>query len=73
MIQHALQGGHQIGLPHPRRQPQQHRLVEAIERTALLRQPAHDRRRRQGPDRTSATTSVLSGTPSATAASAATV
>ena len=33
----------------PRRHPQQHRLVEPIDRTALLGKPAHDRRRRQLP------------------------
>src|SRR5262249_7426738 len=47
MIKHSLQRQYQISLAQPRRYLQQHRLIEAIERTTTLQKPAHDRRRRQ--------------------------
>src|SRR5262249_18872587 len=47
MIKHSLQRQYQISLAQPRRHLQQHRLIEAIERTTALQKPAHDRRRRQ--------------------------
>src|SRR6266481_4341329 len=47
MIEHSLQRRSQISLAHARRHLQQHRLVEAIERTPTLQKPVHDRRRRQ--------------------------
>src|SRR5262249_50330364 len=46
-IKHSLQRQYQISLAQPRRHLQQHRLIEAIERTTTLQKPAHDRRRRQ--------------------------
>src|SRR6266436_5931236 len=47
MIEHSLQRRSQISLAHARRHLQQHRLVEAIERTPTLQKPVHDRRDRQ--------------------------
>ena len=51
MIKHSLQGCQQIRFPQTRRNPQQHRLVEMLDRTAAIPQPAHDRRQRQRPAR----------------------
>jgi hypothetical protein len=45
MINYSLQRSEQMILPQTRRHLQQHRLVEPINRTATLQQPAHDRRR----------------------------
>ena len=47
MIEQALQGAHEMIVLQTRRHLQQHRLAEAIDRTAALQQPMHDRRRRQ--------------------------
>src|SRR5262249_52955046 len=47
MIKPRLQRQNQISLAHARRHLQQHRLIEAIERTTTLQKPAHDRRRCQ--------------------------
>src|SRR5262249_37505252 len=47
MIKHSLQRQYQISLAQPRRHLQQHRLIEAIERTTALQKPAHDRLRLQ--------------------------
>ena len=51
VIDNALQRRRQMLLAQPSRHPQQNRLVEPIDRAAPLHQPAHDRRRRQSPDR----------------------
>ena len=51
VIKHALQSSNQVPLLQAGRHPQQHRLMEAIDRPAALQQPMHDRRRRQATDR----------------------
>jgi hypothetical protein len=45
MIKHSLQRRAKMILLQTRRHLQQHRLVEPLNRTATLQQPAHDRRR----------------------------
>ena len=47
MIKHRLQRRRRSACRKPRRHPQQHRLIEPLNRTAALLQPMHDRRRRQ--------------------------
>src|SRR5262249_56612781 len=47
MIKHSLQRQYQISLAQPRRHLQQHRLIEAIERTTALQKPAHAPRPQQ--------------------------
>ena len=51
MIEHRLQRRRKMLLPQTRRHPQQHRLMEALDRRALLQQPVHDRRRREAAGR----------------------
>ena len=51
MIQQPLQRANEMITLQARRHPQQHRLMEALDRPATLQQPAHDRRRRQSSHR----------------------
>ena len=47
VIHNSLQPTRKVGLTHPTRHNQKHRLVKSIERYTTLQKPPHDRRRTQ--------------------------